>query len=1105
MGKMSLLLPLLALWACQAQARTEVMFWFDTENYTEEFAAEPIKDIANLLAEEGVRGHFCFVGYEAKKIVDWRRTDIMDALKPHVIGSQTLYHTWHPNITEATDIEDFDAAYRHAASEEYLSNGMIMAATGREKLMCSVLPGNGNTIVALYLYADMGIPFFGGGCGVYADSGKRGEVWYCNQRHRPYYKDLHLESFLPPKPQPDLDRKLDEMATYGAVTLYMHPHMAVVTCHPDGLNWDKRNMTEFGKWVPCPHRDPEDTKLYYARLRAFVRRLKADPRFEITDCEKLLARQRPRTAIARSDVPAIRAALGKDFGPISSPASWCVADCFLAAVAFLRGEQTHLPGKVYGFLYAPRGVTEPVAVTRADLVAAARAMDVSRFLPPSIRVGGATIGPADFLFAALETIETGAETVTVRPREQLGDIAAKLPVMADFKCAGTWRYMPSFKDEWISNRLRWQFWTLRYEPQGPEEPARLPDLGKVRVAEAGHPLVYSVYDAALRRVAEADRACDAKWLALKTPAEVAAHQRQVRERAVAALGGFPARTPLNARTVGVIPRGAYRVEKVIFESRPRFHVTGHLYVPAPDRFKGPFPAIAVPCGHSFDGKSAPTYSNAGAVGAEKGFVVLVYDPVCQGERGQQRDGRSTWSPTAEHNNLGLRAFLLGESAAQVRIFDGIRAVDYLRSRTDVVDPGRVGVAGMSGGGTLSAYVNAFAEEVACAAPSGFLSTVRDVYDNCGPQDAEQVIFGQLAHGLNHLGIVCLRAPSPILISTSESDFFPQMGADVLLANARSVYGVMGAAGKVAQVSVPGPHSWYRSQKEVMFSWMSEWLGGRKGAYEADHLSVRRRFLGYECRGDRAGIAEEPPPVRNVTPTGRVLDLPGELSIYDVYRDKLAAFGRRGRPTRAKVREVTGIRELAELSAAAIPAEDGVVLSRADGTMIPVVYARPASPSGLPPALVVSDAPSRKFLADAMKAALAEGRAVAIADLRGFGETGRSRHDANGKRPGDEEIARCLMALGDSLVARRAEDLMLAAREVAKALGAPPLLRAEGRAVIPAAHARFLEPQLFAGAETAREPPSWAALVADETRTGGFADLVRGALCVYDWTDLMDAE
>ena len=51
----------------------------------------------------------------ARKIVENRRFDVIDALKPHLIGSQTLYHTYHPNVAEMTDLADYGEAYRLAA------------------------------------------------------------------------------------------------------------------------------------------------------------------------------------------------------------------------------------------------------------------------------------------------------------------------------------------------------------------------------------------------------------------------------------------------------------------------------------------------------------------------------------------------------------------------------------------------------------------------------------------------------------------------------------------------------------------------------------------------------------------------------------------------------------------------------------------------------------------------------------------------------------------------------------------------------------------------------------------------------------------------------
>ena len=80
--------------ACAVFAKppTKVQFWFDTEDYTYDGSNDAIRDIANLLTEEGVRGHFNIVGYLAKFIQEKRRFDVIDALRPHLVGSQTMYH-----------------------------------------------------------------------------------------------------------------------------------------------------------------------------------------------------------------------------------------------------------------------------------------------------------------------------------------------------------------------------------------------------------------------------------------------------------------------------------------------------------------------------------------------------------------------------------------------------------------------------------------------------------------------------------------------------------------------------------------------------------------------------------------------------------------------------------------------------------------------------------------------------------------------------------------------------------------------------------------------------------------------------------------------------
>ena len=139
---------------------------------------------------------------------------------------------------------------------------------------------------------------------------------------------------------------------------------------------------------------------------------------------------------------------------------------------------------------------------------------------------------------------------------------------------------------------------------------------------------------AMSALAEADIAADEAWRKVKTPEELVARQKTMRASFLAALGGLPERTPLQARTTGTILLDeGIRIEKVLFASQSNFWVTGNVYVPRADAgFRKPYPALLVPCGHTDNGKAAASYQYAGIAGARAGFLTLVYDPVDQGER-----------------------------------------------------------------------------------------------------------------------------------------------------------------------------------------------------------------------------------------------------------------------------------------------------------------------------------------------------------------------------------------------------------------------------------------------------------------------------------------
>jgi hypothetical protein len=177
---------------------------------------------------------------------------------------------------------------------------------------------------------------------------------------------------------------------------------------------------------------------------------------------------------------------------------------------------------------------------------------------------------------------------------------------------------------------------------------------------------------------------DAAYEQLKTPDELAAWQKRERENFLAALGGFPERTPLNARVAGARDFGDYRMEKILFESQPGFFVSGLLYLPAG---AGPHPAVLMPCGHTGIAKAGELYQRAAISMATAGIAAFCYDPIGQGERREflKADGAPEFpSTTDEHQLIGVSAMLVGSSLARTMIWDAMRALDYLQSRPDML-------------------------------------------------------------------------------------------------------------------------------------------------------------------------------------------------------------------------------------------------------------------------------------------------------------------------------------------------------------------------------------------------------------------------------------
>src|SRR5262245_57089 len=319
---------------------------------------------------------------------------------------------------------------------------------------------------------------------------------------------------------------------------------------------------------------------------------------------------------------------------------------------------------------------------------------------------------------------------------------------------------------------------------------------------------------------------------VKSKSDLEALQQSLRDKLLRSLGGLPeGRGVPSARVTGSIEGDGYVVQKLVLESLPGYYVPALLYKPTKSTSR--LPGILSPCGHSPIGKAAPPYQTLHINLVKRGFVVLTYDPVGQGERSQfwdSKKGKSRFNLTCgEHAVLGTPLYLLGSNLARYRIWDGIRALDYLASLPEV-DPARLGCVGNSGGGTLTAYIAALDPRVKAAAICCYITTLPRRMANriqADPDtDPEQDLHGFVSEGIDHAGLVALRAPRPTLLGTARFDFFPIEGARESFAEAKRPYEIAGAGDRTARGESPEKHGLPRPPREPAYGWFGRGLPGR---------------------------------------------------------------------------------------------------------------------------------------------------------------------------------------------------------------------------------------------------------------------------------------
>lgn len=342
--------------------------------------------------------------------------------------------------------------------------------------------------------------------------------------------------------------------------------------------------------------------------------------------------------------------------------------------------------------------------------------------------------------------------------------------------------------------------------------------GWLRFSDAHNSLYHYLSDEAYQLL----RSRTEKIIQLHKPYEWKQRQKRMRQTIWNLLGPFPEKTPLNARITSIVKKNGYRVENLIYESLPCFYVTASLFIP--ENLKKPAPAILFCSGHSFDVYRLKFYQLPLLNLVKKGFIVLAIDPIGQGERLQYfnpvKGAPIIGSSTEEHSYASVQVSLIGKSIARYFIWDGIRGIDYLLSLPEV-DPKRIGVQGISGGGTQTAYISALDERVVASAPSNYITNYKRLMESIGVQDGEQNFYHGISSGIDHADYIEMRAPKPTLIMATSRDFFSIQGVHETYDEAKRVYGILGKLGNLKLVEDNYGHEYTKKTREAMYAFFQK--------------------------------------------------------------------------------------------------------------------------------------------------------------------------------------------------------------------------------------------------------------------------------------------
>lgn len=618
---------------------------------------------------------------------------------------------------------------------------------------------------------------------------------------------------------------------------------------------------------------------------------------------------------------------------------------------------------------------------------------------------------------------------------------------------------------------------------------------------------------------------DKQFAKVRTARQVDELQERIREITRRRMGPWVMQQIARSARPRVINTGeirgdGYIIEKFLFEAMPGMWVPTLLWRPA--KMAGRHPAIVMPVGHWWEGKSQAMYQRLMRTLARRGIICASFDGAGQGERVEpyspaiaefMSDNRARWeitpsnkrweplpwvwgdapchgwvgcsNVTSIHCLIGDPAYLVGISPAGFSAIAGKRLIDLLVTRPDV-DPHRLGGCGASGGGTDLRFLQSVDSRLSAISPVGIVGNVRSFHGG----DADQSLFGITADGIAHSDLLICHAPKPMLLTSSTQDRHD------LAAVANFFRPIWKAAGKPTNIEWgigKGEHGFPPPSRKIIAEFFLRHLAGDTKPLEKN-----------EDREDEKVYAEKE---LWTTPSGNVSMENSSWTIGAILNKRLADLRRKRKTLRGNALRAAVLAKLQESEKSIRQKPSGVVATakeirwKSEGVPVRLVGRRDSK------LILLTEDGAEGAKTTALGRMLNDtGADFATIDVRGCGIS------SDGPRIREGQLLRALVTGTDSNLARNAlhQDRTLLGMRTVDLLQATSLLKgritvaAEGAIGFAAIMAALLKPSAFDRVILYRTPLSWEALLEIGDRAHNFAHYLPGALESFDIPDLVRA-